>query len=287
MAYILQGKLGNLCYMGRFVCVIVMFLCLSGLNAQNLQDTISLQPNDSVGIKRDSVLIRQINSENIFRRKVIEIDSSYFDKKEVKKQLRIAYPDYRQWRIGLNGGVERIIAPEAINISEELSKYRKSLKSGARFGADVIFFISPNIGVGINYSTFGASNKTDYISYEINEKKYAGKRWDDIRIHFIGPAISIRSIPKHNKLYTSCDFTLGYFVYSNDLVVNKTTYNLREENFGFATSVGVDYMFMKNMSIGISLNITAASVKNVEILTGNNAENLSRISLVVTLKTYR
>jgi hypothetical protein len=265
-----------------------MLLCLSGLNAQDGEGVGDLQQTvDSADMKRDSLLIEQINPEDMFHKKIAEIDSSSFDKKEVKKQLRAIYSDYRRWRIGLNGGIEQIIAPEALNIPEELSKYRKPLKSGARFGADAIFFVSPNIGIGVNYSTYGADNKTDYISYEIDERRFAGNRQDDIRIHFIGPAISIRSIPKHNKLYASCDFTLGYFHYSNDLIFNNTAYNLQEDNFGFATSVGADYMFIKNMSIGVSLNITAASIKKVEILSGNNVENLSRISIVMTLRTYK
>jgi hypothetical protein len=180
-----------------------------------------------------------------------------------------------------------IIAPEPANMSEELSKYKKALKSGIRFGADALFFISPNIGIGINYSTYSANNKTNYITYEIGENQFAGARQDDINIYFVGPAISIRSIPKHNKYYASCDFILGYFGYSNNLILNNTTHHLKEDNFGFSTSVGADFMFMKSMSMGVALNIMAASIKNMEILNGNQVENLSRISLVMTFRAYK
>jgi opacity protein-like surface antigen len=84
-----------------------------------------------------------------------------------------------------------------------------------------------------------------------------------------------------------CDFTLGYFVYTNDLRLNNNSHSMKEKNFGFATSIGTDFMFTKNMSLGLSFNITAASIKNAEILSGNNVENLSRISLAMTLKTYK
>jgi hypothetical protein len=257
----------------------ILMLCLSGLNAQT---------NDSINMKkRDSILLHRINPEDTFRKKILEIDSSSFDRKEIRKQLKANYSDFRQWRFGINGGFETIIAPEPADISEDLLKYRKRLKSGPRFGLDALFFVSPNIGLGLNYSTFSAENKTDYISYEINDNTFEGKRQDDIRIHFMGPTISIRSIPKNNKFYASCDFTLGYFIYLNDLILNNTQYDLKKKNFGFATSIGADFMLTKNMSMGLSLNITAASIKKTEVLNDNNVENLSRVSIVLALKTYR
>jgi hypothetical protein len=263
-------------------------LCLSGLKAQDWGN-ISAQPADSLDMeKRDSILLERINPEDMFLKRIVEIDSSAFDAKKIKKQLKASYSDYRQWRFGVNGGIEMIIAPEPAEISEELLKYRKTLKSGTRFGVDALFFVSPNIGIGINYSTYRAKNKTNSITYEINEKQFTGAaRQDDINIHFVGPAISIRSIPRHNKCYTFCDFILGYFSYSNNFILNNTAQHLKEDNFGFATSVGADFMIMKNLSIGLTLNIIAASIKNMEILNGNKVENLSRISLVMTLKTYR
>jgi opacity protein-like surface antigen len=266
----------------------MLLFCLTVLNAQD-EVNIVVQQTDSLDLtKNDSILLKRINPEDMFRnKKLVTIDSSDFDSKEVQKRLKTAHSDYRRWRFGLNGGFELIIAPEPAHTPEELLKYKKSLKSGPRFGVDAVFYISPNIGAGINYSTFSSNNKTNYISYETNGNTYEGARQDDIRIHFIGPAISIRSIPKHNKFYAFCDFTIGYFTYSNNLILKDVTHNLKRQNFGFATSVGADIMFVKNMSLGVSLNITAASIRDMEILSGNNIENLSRISLVVTLKMYK
>jgi hypothetical protein len=278
--------------MRRFVYVIVMMFCVSGLNAQNKQNkqnkqSIDVQQGDSVDIKkRDSVLLKRIDSEDLFHKKIAKIDSTVFDNHTIKKRLKARYSDYRRWRFGLNGGIELIIAPE-LQIPEELLKYKKTLKLAPRFGADALFFTTPNVGIGITYSTYNVDNEINYISYEVNNTIYEGERRDDIHIHFIGPTISIRSIPKHNKFYTSCDFILGYFTYSNNLILNNIQHNLKKDNFGFATSVGADFMFTRNISLGISLNITAASIKNVEILSGNNVENLSRVSLVMSLRTYR
>ncbi|MDR1886314.1 MAG: hypothetical protein LBQ70_00225 [Prevotellaceae bacterium] len=268
------------------ICIAAAFFCLSHLSAQDKPNTDAAKKDSVDTKKRDSVLLRQINPEDMFRKKIAVRDSSSFNKKTIKKQLK-TYPDYKRWRFGVSGGFELIIAPEPTNIPKELQDYRKPLKSGSRFGADATFFVSSNIGLGINYSTFAASNKVDRISYEITGNLYESKRQDDINIHFVGPSISIRSIPKHNKLYVSCDFTMGYFAYTNKLVFNNTEYDLKGENFGFATSIGTDFMFLKNMSVGVLFNITAASVKKVEIFSGNDVENLSRISLALTLKTYK
>jgi hypothetical protein len=274
--------------MRRFICVTLLMLCLSGLNAQDDKNP-EVQSNDSIYVLGiDTILLQRINPEDMFRRKIVTIDSSSFDSRKIRKQLIASYPDFKRWRFGVNGGAELIIAPKAAGISEELSKYKQSLKTGARFGIDALFFVSPNIGVGLNYSTYNANGKIDYITYESNDVLYEGARRDDIRIHFFGPTISIRSIPKNNKWYAFCDFILGYFYYSNHLTLNNTDERyLQESNFGFSTSVGVDFMFMKDFSVGVSLNIMAASIKNADILNGDDVENLSRIGLVMTLKIYK
>jgi hypothetical protein len=245
--------------------------------------------NDSTDTKRrDSIVLHRIDPENVFRKKILEIDSSFFDKKEIKKQLIASHSDYRRWRLGINGGFELIIAPEPAGRSDELLKYRKKLKTGPRFGANAMFFISPNVGLGVNYSIFGSANKTNYISYEENEHTFEGYREDNIRIHYVGPTISIRSIPKNNKFYAFCDFSLGYFAYLNNLTLNENRYNLNKGNFGFTTSIGADFMFVKYLSMGLAMNITAASINNkTEILIENDVENLSRIGLALTLKSYK
>jgi hypothetical protein len=271
----------------------IVCFCLSGLNAQDNQKTNADAPPDSIALKkRDSILIKRINSEDMFREKIAVRDSSSFDKKEIKKKLR-AFSDHKRWRLGVSSGGDLRIAPEPVNISEELLKYRKSMKLGSRFGADATFFISPNIGLGANYSIFNARNETNHLSYEIDGNLYEGAQKDDIDIHFFGPAISIRSIPHHNKTYASCDFTLGYSIYRNDAVFNGIEYDLSGRNFGFATSISADFMFLQNMSVGVSLNITAVSIKKIEnsnsskILSDDRTENLSRVGLTLTLKTYK
>jgi len=279
--------------MRYFLCIMIACFCLSELNAQGNKKTDAGAPPDSIALKkRDSILIKRVNSEDMFRGKIAVRDSSSFDRKEIKKKLK-TFSDHKRWRLGISGGGDLRIAPEPANISEEMLKYRKSLKQGSRFGADATFFISPNIGVGANYSMYSARGGTNHLAYEIDGNLYEGAQKDDIDIHFFGPAISIRSIPRHNKIYASCDFTLGYSIYNNDAVFNGTEYDLSGRNFGFATSIGADFMFLRNMSVGVSLNITAASINKIEnsnsstILSEDRTENLSRVGLTLTLRTYK
>jgi hypothetical protein len=278
----------------------------SGLNAQDNQDDIPVQISSDSTImqQRDSILLQQINMEYLFRTPLAVRDSSFrtllavrdsssFDRKEIENQLQ-TFPDNKRWRFGLNGGVALRIAPDSENIPPELLKYRKSLKFGSRFGVDATYFISPNVGLGANYSLFSTSNTIDYISYEgLDGNLYQGYRKDDINVHFFGPSISIRSIPRHNKIYASCDFSIGYSIYDNNMVFNDSEYDLTGHNFGFATSIGSDFMLSKNISIGVYMNVTAASLKKITIenskiiLSEDQTENLSRVSLSLTMKTYR
>jgi hypothetical protein len=275
--------------------IILACFWLSGLNAQDNQGIpVPNLPNDStISQTKDSVLLRHINAEDLFHTRLAVRDSSSFDSKEIKKKLQ-AFPDHKRWRFGVNSGIGLRIAPDPENISPELLKYRKSLKSGSRFGADATFFLSPNVGLGVNYSLFSASNTTDYISYEgLDGNLYQGFRKDDMNVHFFGPSISIRSIPRHNKIYASCDFTIGYSRYDNNMIFNENEYDLTGHNFGFATSIGSDFMLSKNISIGVYMNITAASLKKIItenakiVLNEDQTENLSRVSLSLTMRTYK
>jgi len=268
--------------MKRIFCFLTILISLSCVYAQT--------PNDSVKLER-------IEFNNPYDCSFIKDSVFYlknFDKKVLKKKLR-ANPNYKPWRWGVNGGYAVRIAPDPKDLPEGLDSYRKNLRFGPGFGADVFYYTSPNVGVGVKYSLFNTSNSTDHIIYESSEgHTYDGSRSDDIYTHFVGPSIAIRSIPKNNKIYASCDLTLGYIWYNNKINFNSHDFNLKGNNFGFASSIGADFMISNDFSVGLALNITAASIKKLKAsesakikLSEEEIENLSRVSLVLVFRNYR
>ncbi|MDR1896553.1 MAG: hypothetical protein LBR10_07175 [Prevotellaceae bacterium] len=264
--------------------LIAACIYLSGLNAQEI-------PNNA--LQDDSITLRQIDPGDIFHGKIIDI-SNEVDKKKLKKNLR-KLPDNKSWRFSLNAGADFQIAPNPADIPDELNKYRNGLRLGARFGTNTVFFASPNVGFGINYSLFNTNNKAQHLPYTVSEGIMSHySREDKVNVHFFGPSLSIRSIPKANKIYALCEFTLGYSLYNNNLRVDRNTYNLESGNFGFASSIGFDFLLNKTMSIGIILNITAASIEKVipddiktKLAYEEERENLSRVGLILSLRAYK
>jgi opacity protein-like surface antigen len=202
-------------------------------------------------------------------------------------------PDNKKWCLGVKNGYNVMLAPEDTETPKELAAYKNSLRTGFHVGADATFFLSPNIGLGAKYLFSNANNDQRYLAYTSETgAELVGLRHDNINVQFFGPSLSIRSIPKNNKLYVSYDFTLGYSLYNNSIMFNDENYNIQGQNIGFASSVGADFMLNKKLSLGISLDIVATTIKKNDSQTlltlgEKDSENFSRLSLGLTLKTYR
>ena len=271
--------------MRLFVFSIILCLLCHGINAQE---------KDSVSNKWDSTLLIQKIGENNDREFIDETNFVDNDENWLKTRLK-QKPDYKRWRLGLNGGVAYRINLAPVGIPEEIVDYKDNLRFGASLGTDLVYFASQNIGVGFKYSLFSTQHKIDNISYKAKDDVvYEGSRSDNVKLHFVGPSISVRSIPRPNKLYASCDFTIGYIMYNNNIAFANNSYKLKGDNIGFETSVGTDFMFSKKFSMGLALNISAASIKEITIseaakmrLSENEVENFSRVNLVFVIRNYR
>jgi hypothetical protein len=214
-------------------------------------------------------------------------------KDSLVKTKKQKHPDNASWRLGINAGWELCIAPVPYDLPKDLEKYRSGLRYGHFIGADGIKFFSRNVGAGFKYSLFKTGNKSE-MSYTLNNgTSFEGFMSDNIYVHYIGPYLSLRSIPKRNKIYANCDFSIGYTLYYNHCTLRDKTYLLKGENFGFMSSLGADFMVSSGMSLGLNLSIIAASIhsrKSEEhsvALNGDQAENLSRVSLGLIIRYYK
>jgi hypothetical protein len=276
--------------MKQLLAVLILILIPVGGFARRsavLSDS-STNDGDTAFVKRID-----INIDKFFRHDYIRLDTAY-DKKAVTKSLR-KIPDCKRWVFGIGGGPSFRIVQDPVTLPKDMLSYRRGLKLGKSFVTDATFFMSPNVGVGLRYEYFDLRNKSGFLYYISSDENICfGSRSDEIFIHFFGPMISLRSIPRNNKLYVSCDLVLGYSIYDNKIDFNGAGYELNEKNFGFASSVCADFLLSKDFSAGVALRISAASFKNSKLPQGdmiklneNIAENFSRVSLALIFKTLR
>ncbi|MDR2425223.1 MAG: hypothetical protein LBD59_10980 [Prevotellaceae bacterium] len=274
--------------MKYFICYIVITLASTHLTvAQNAADSLAIDstkralkpisPNFSLKYVGDTVVVDQV-----------------YDQKQIRKSIR-KYPDYKRWMFMFESGGGMRIAQEPINLPEALIKYRKGLKAGFCLGGSASYFMNPILAFGFNYSVFDMRNHTDFMTWEGAEgTAFAGSRKDDIYIHFFGPTLTIRTIPRRNKLYAWYTFMIGHSIFRDEVTINSSEYDFIGNSFGFASSVGVDFLLSNKCSAGLVLQMSAGAVKNVRLFDYdggsqeiNNIDNLSRVSLALTFKTFR
>lgn len=275
--------------MKYFITTIALTLAFAGFAAaQPAADTLKVDT-------ARQALKEILPNSSLQYQDVLGTPDRVYDQRSIQRTLR-QYPDYRRWMFAIESGGGMRIAQEPVNLPDDLAHYRKGLKSGLWFGASAAFFVSPILAFGMEYSIFDMRNSTPFMAYEETPGygTFAGSRRDQIRIHFIGPTLTIRTIPRRNKLYAWYTFMLGHSLFRDEVTVNAAAYDFIGNSFGFSSSVGVDFLLSNSYSAGVVIRMSAASVKNVRLFDYNglsheinNIDNLSRLSLALTFKTFR
>ena len=280
--------------MVRFVTV--MLICLLFVEAKGQENPLSREMKDSV--KRvlspvSPVKIRHGRIESPSGFETEKMSVAVATKDSLAKIKKRKDPDNSSWRLGINAGWELCIAPIPYDLPKDLEKYKSGLRYGHFIGADAVHFFNRNIGAGFKYSMFKTGNKSE-LSYTLNNgTSFNGYMSDNIFVHYIGPYLSLRSIPKRNKVYANCDFSIGYTLYYNNSTLGAKDYVLSGDNFGFMSSLGADFMVSRGMSLGLNLSIIAASIRRSQseehdlALNGEQSENWSRISLGLIIRYYK
>jgi len=91
--------------------------------------------------------------------------------------------DYQKVRFGFFGGWSYRTAKVGSDIPIQFQQYIKELKSGYHVGGDFNYFFSENIGLGLRYSIYRASNELSNVYIvDKNGQGRTGKMEDDITI---------------------------------------------------------------------------------------------------------
>ena len=276
--------------------VVVILACLLFVGAKGQEHPLSREMKDSVKrvlfpVSPVKISHGRIDSPSGFETEKMSVAVAIKDSLDKIKKRKD--PDNAAWRLGINAGWELCIAPIPYDLPKDLEKYKSGLRYGHFIGADVVRFFNRNVGTGFKYSMFKTGNKSE-MSYTLsNGASFNGYMSDNIFVHYIGPYLSLRSIPKRNKIYANCDFSIGYTHYYNNSTLGEKNYVLNGDNFGFMSSLGLDFMVSRGMSLGLNMSIIAASIRRSKseehdiVLNGEQSENLSRISLGLIIRYYK
>lgn len=204
----------------------------------------------------------------------------------------------KRFRIDVQGGFSYVTASTSSSAPAFLKSYLEELKSGAHWSASLAVFLNENLGLGMRYSGFYTSNVFNgqvYVTNTVTKQTRIGGLSDDITINFIGPEFSIRSYTANNKFCFLFGLAVGYLDYKNNsMVIDEYTFT--GNTVGYGIRAGIDYVFDKNIGIGIAVSTCNGSlssmvrddgtIKEKLVFRTGEYENVSRIDVSGGLRFY-
>ncbi|NEN24378.1 hypothetical protein G3O08_12775 [Cryomorpha ignava] len=284
--------------------LLLIFLSLYAVSISYSQDLIVTNDGDSINCK-----ITKIKAENIyftFKHKdeirntllptsqVLHHQVDYYITSEVPKEKLESYKDYPQFRIAVNGGFSYMTGKISDKVPSEFRDYIKELKSGNHLGGDASFFFSESLGFGAKYYVFKSSYSLDEIYVEdVDGNITYGKMSDAIKISFIGPSFSVRTLNYNKKNALLFSISIGYMDYVNDKVVIDS-FKMTGNTVGFGLDIGYDIGLSENFALGFQVSLLAGTLSEYVFSDGTNKqtikleegeyENISRFDLSVGLR---
>jgi hypothetical protein len=226
--------------------------------------------------------------------KVKAYQKGYFSSSEVPDDKLLKYKDYPHLRFALNGGWGYHTGRLANNMPPDFKDYMNKLRSGYFIDADLCYYFSESVGIGIKYDKYNAQNELDnvYVTY-FNGTVKRGKMKDDITISHIGPVCSVRLISGNKRNAFLSNFSLGYMKYL-DRATLIDNFTITGNTVGLIWELGYDIGLNEGLALGFLLSYNSGILTEYEIDNGiektkvelekDNFESLFRINLAIGLR---
>ncbi|WP_181307350.1 hypothetical protein [Rufibacter sp. XAAS-G3-1] len=284
--------------------LLLLFLTIAGYQLQ-AQDLIVTQEGDSLNCKiskiaKDRIYFTFVHKDEV--RKTLLLKSlvkqyqyNYYATSAIPEDHKALYTQaYPRFRGGVSGGWSYRTASVAEGLDAAVKDYIQDLKKGYNLSADAAYYFSEQMGAGLRYSSYRASNEIENVSATRPDgTQVYGKMSDDITIHFIGPYFSSRMLNANKLNALLFNVGLGYLGYQdNAVLIDKFT--IKGSTFGFSADIGYDMKISKNLGLGLQLSLVSGVLKEYEVSDGRSTqtvtldedsyENLARIDLSIGLR---
>lgn len=284
--------------------LVVLVLLTVAVGALRAQDLIVTSDNDSLNCKitklKSDYIYFTFKHKNEVRSTLLPLNQvkyhqlGYYSVAEVPAQKGVWRELYPHFRVGVNGGLSFRMAKLDDRIPMDQRTYARDLMSGSHFSADMAYYFSEQLGVGLMYSRFGASNSMANASLTFPDGSHGyGKLSDDITISFIGPLFSTRLYSRSKSTCFIFNVGLGYLGY-NDKAVYGSDLTIKGSTGGFYAGAGYDVNLSEKFALGVQLSLLGGSLTKLKVTNGfttqtvelpkDGYENLSRIDLSVGLR---
>lgn len=268
--------------MKKSMVVIFLFLYTATLFAQDL---IVTAEGDSLNCKitktGSDYLYFTFKHKEEFRSTLLPYDQvtfyqqGYFQEAVVPAKKILVNEEFNHWRIALSGGWSYQLAPIGDNTPDDFREYAEKLKSGSHLQANITYFITEPLGLGLNYSVFKTSNMINnvVVTYPSGQTR-VGTMSDNISIRYFGPSIYTQLIHAGKKNSLLFGTSIGYFSYHDEgLLIDE--YEMKGSTLGYMLDFGYDIGISKKMALGFNITMYNGVISQVEQSINGNTQTIT------------
>jgi hypothetical protein len=287
--------------------LVLLFFLLASVLSLPAQDLVVTHEGDSLNAKITRIKAGYLYINYRVGKKIVNTilppDSvsfyqyDFYNFSDVPRNKVVMREDISNWRIALNGGWSWRVAPTDPSLSSFEKEYIDGLKSGHHVGAEVNYFFTNRIGVGLNYNAHLSSNSI-YASAQFPSGIIKnGLLSDDILINYIGPSFNLRFMSKKSTNVLCMDASIGYSDYRDKFnFVGDTIIHIKITGYtvGINYNISYDFGITKHLALGagISLRVAALSTLKItenghtrtETLPPDSYESLARADILLGIR---
>ena len=252
------------------------------INSDTLTCTITEKNRDKINYSFQNADSTIVYNASMPTDQVKEIRSATY----MQGNMALLHPKPSTFWLRFEGGYSRRLGKIPEELSNTLDPYMEQVRNGFCMGGSLTYFPGNNFGLGVKYNLH-RSRASLLMPNAIQIK-------DDIFIHFIAPALTLRFISpeSYNAAYLTAAF--GVIRYRNSASIPDKII-IKAKTVGFSLDFGYDIGISDDVAVTLGCGIATGYYESFE-LTGsakkfagngsfktNHGDNLLRLNLTVGL----
>ncbi len=244
--------------------LIGIFLTLVSLITM-AQDLIVTQEGDSLNCRiikeRNGYIYAAYMEEGKAKRNYFYSDlikgkqKNFYKTSAIPSGIKLRTVEFGKIRLGIRHGWGYRLAKVVASDPAEKA-YLKELKSGWTYNAEIEYFVTESIGVGIVGNIFKSSNTIDG-TLTVEEEWYPATFSNRHIIWYVGPSVCFEHLSKNKKHNFVLRYSLGYIHYTDkeSLEIFDQTFKQFITGGSLGRYLDVNYSYLFNPHIGVNANI--------------------------------
>lgn len=177
------------------------------------------------------------------------------------------------WRFSIQAGKAFLPGKIQDGLDERMIQYYKRLKWGWSAGADITYFLSEALGVGVKFNNVHVASEVPVDLYD--NGWYAGARTlqENIDLSFAGPILSYQWVGQDRKHAFYLYSGMGYLRYRNAgfflVPITETGATV-----GYLTELAYDLRLPRRWSAGLSLNLISGILRGYTLSTDGQKQDV-------------